>query len=142
MSVFTKSTAAKVARWSAVPAIAAGALALAAGPALAEGTAIGITTYSGSVYGGQLDASGAYQCSTSSPYDHLKVTAVQEGPNGPVTATEYEVMPCTNGTLTWQASLGGSPDQWFADGNTRIDVTLWAPGDWNGRAAASMVIWA
>ena len=142
MSVFTKSTAVKLARWSAVPAIAAGALALAAGPALAEGTAIGITTYSGNVSGGQLYASGAYQCSTSSPSDYLEVTAVQAGPNGPVSSTEYEVMPCTGGTLTWQASLGGSQGQWFADGNARVDVTLWTPGDWNGRASASMVIWA
>jgi hypothetical protein len=141
MSVFTKSTAAKVARWSAVPAIAAGALALSVGPALAEGTAIGITTYSGTVSGGQLNVSGAYQCATSA-YDHLEVTAVQEGPNGPVSSTVYEVMPCTGNTLTWQATLGGTQEQWFEDGNTRIDVTLWTPGQWDGRAAASMVIWA
>jgi hypothetical protein len=142
MSVFTKSAAAKAARWSAVPAIAAAAIALTAGSALAEGTAIGITTYSGSVWAGQLHVSGAYQCSTASAYDYLEVTAVQEGPNGPVRSTEYEQMPCTGTTLTWQATLGGTQDAWFGDGNTRVDVTLWTPGEWGGRADASMVIWA
>ena len=142
MSVSLKAAAARTARWATVPAIAATALGLAAGPALAEGTSIGITTYSGAVSAGQLNVSGGYQCSTDNPYDHLAVTAVQQGPSGPVTATEYLTMPCTGTTLTWQATLqtrqsGG----WFGDGPARVTVALWAPGDWNARATSSMVLW-
>ena len=144
MSVFTKAAAVKTARWAAVPVLAVAALAVAAGPALAEGTSIGITTYSGTVSDGQLHVSGGYQCTTDAPYDYLAVTAVQAGPDGgPVSATEYLAMPCTGTTLTWQATLSPSQsDEWFADGDTRIRVTLWTPGDWDGRASASMTLWA
>ena len=143
MSVFTKALAAKTVRWSAAPAIAVAALALTAGPALAEGTAVGITTYNGTVYAGQLTVSGAYQCSTASPYDYLTVTVVQPGVNGPVSATSYEAVACTDTDQTWQATLSPSQaDAWFANENTRVDVTLWTPGDWGGRATASIVLWA
>lgn len=130
-------------RVAAVPAMAVAALAAAAAPAFAEGTSVGITTYSGSVVSGQLAVSGAYQCTTDTPYDNVEVTGVQEGPDGPVSSTVVEQVPCTGSVLTWQATLG--PDQgdaWFTDGETRIRVTLWAPGDWDGRATASMVLWA
>lgn len=143
MSVSLKGAAVKTARWATVPAIAATALGLAAGPALAEGTSIGITTYSGYTSSGQLNVSGAYQCSSDNPYDHLAVTAVQQGPNGPVTATEYLTMPCTDTTLTWQATIDASGfGGWFGDGPARVTATLWAPGDWDGRATSSMVLWA
>lgn len=142
MSVFTKA-AAKTARWSVVPAIAAGALALAAGPALADGTSVGITTYSGTVYAGQLTVGGAYQCATTSPYDILAVTVVQPGPNGPVTSTGFQEVACTGSTLTWQATLNPSrPGEWFANEDTRVEVTLWTPGDWDGQSSASVVLWA
>lgn len=143
MSVFTKAASSKAARLAVVPAITVAALGAAAAPALAEGTSVGITTYSGTVASGQLTVSGAYQCTTGTPYDNVAVTAVQEGADGPVSSTVIEQVPCTGAVSTWQATL--SPDQddaWFSDGDTRIRVTLWAPGDWDGRAAASMVLWA
>lgn len=143
MSVFTKAAAARTARLATVPTMAVAALAIAAAPALAEGTSVGITTYSGTVTDGQVTVSGAYQCTTDTPYDNVAVTAIQEGADGPVSSTVVEQVPCTGSTQTWQAAL--SPDQddaWFESGETRIRVTLWAPGDWDGRAAASMVLWA
>ena len=143
MSMLAKTRMARAARWSAVPLIAAGAVALAAGPALAEGTAVGITTYSGYVSAGQLNVSGAYQCTPDTPYDNLEVTAVQQSPDGPVSSTAYLQMPCTGTTLTWQATL--TPDQedaWFTDTDTRVHVTLWAPDDWDSRATTSMNLWA
>jgi hypothetical protein len=142
MSVFTKAAAVRTARWSTVPAIAAAAVALAAGPALAEGTAVGISTYSGSVYAGELTVGGGYQCTPDTPYDNLKVTVYQETPRGLASDTSYQRVPCTGGTETWQAWLRADQwGNWFTYGNARVDVTLWAPDDPDGRATSSLVLW-
>lgn len=110
--LFTKATAVKTARWSSMPAIAGAALALAAGPALAEGTSIGTTTYSGYVSAGQLNVSGsgAYQCTTDTPYDYLEVSAAQQGPRRPGQLHRPGADACTGSTLTWQVTLTADQD--------------------------------
>lgn len=142
MSVFTKAAAVKTARWSTVPAIAAAAVAIAAGPALAEGTAVGINTYSGSVYAGELTVGGAYQCTPDSPYDNVKVTVTQDTPRGVASSTSVQRVWCTGGTRNWQAWLRADQGgEWFTSGNARVDVTLWAPDDPDGRATSSLILW-
>lgn len=143
MSVFTKAAAVKTARWTAVPAIAAAAVAIAAGPALAEGTAVGINTYSGAVYaGGELTTGGSYQCTPDSPYDNLKVTVTQDTARGVASSTSVQRVWCNGTTRNWQAWLRADQGGvWFTPGNARVDLTLWAPDDPDGRATSSMILW-
>ena len=142
MSVFTKAAAARTARWATVPAVAAAAVAIAAGPALAEGTAVGISTYSGSVYSGELTVGGGYQCTPDSPYDNLKVTVTQDTPRGLASSTSYQRVWCNGESRDWQAWLRADQDgNWFTYGEARVSVTLWAPDDPDGRATSSLVLW-
>jgi hypothetical protein len=138
----TKSAVLKGARWSTVPAVATAAIALAAGPALAAGTSVGIAT-SGSASAGLLELSGAYQCPTSSPYDSLSVTVSQDGRYGTVRGTTVQQVACVGSTLTWRSVVSPSGgDGWFAAGPARVSVTLWAPGAWDDRAESSIVLFA
>jgi hypothetical protein len=143
MSVFTKPAAAKAVRWSAVPAGAALAVVLAAGPALAAGTSVGIYT-NGSVTAGQISLTGAYQCAADAPYAELTVTATQmqrHGHGRTVESSSVQRVDCTGATREWAATL--SPrvhDGWFAAGDTRVVVRVATPGDRRGQADASLVL--
>jgi hypothetical protein len=141
MSVLTKSVARRAARWSAVPAAAALAVVVAAGPALAAGTSVGIYTY-GSVHAGRISVTGAYQCPAGSRYADLTVTATQAGPHGrAVTSSVVERLGCTGRVLPWGATL--SPRRrggWFTAGNTRVVAQVWPAGDRRGQAEASLVL--
>jgi hypothetical protein len=141
MSFFTKSTAAKAARWSAVPAAAALAVVVAAGPALAAGTSVGIYT-NGSVDAGRISVSGAYQCATGAQYGELTVTVSQAGRHGRVVeSSTVERLSCTGAVLPWSTTL--SPrrhDGWFTAGSTRVDARVSTPGDRRGQADASLVL--
>lgn len=144
LSKFGKSgtAAGRIARRAAVPAIAAASLALAAGPALAAGTSVGISTTGAGVSVGYLTVGGAYQCQGSAPYAELAVSVSQDAPRGRIDATTFERVACTGSTLAWQSRL--EPRQagaWFSAHGTRVTVTLWTPGGWDERASSSIVLW-
>jgi hypothetical protein len=141
MSVFTKPAARAAARWSAVPAAAALAVVAAAAPALAAGTSVGINT-SASVNVGQIRVAGAYQCATGAPYADLTVTVSQYGPHHRTTeSSTLQHVTCTGAVLPWAASLvADEHGTWFTPGDTRVEVTLWTPGDVHGQADASLVV--
>lgn len=139
---FTKSSAKKAARWSAAPVAAALAVVLAAGPALAAGTSVGIAT-NGSASGGALTVGGNYQCATASgSYATLAVTVRQAGAHGRVVeSSTLEHVSCTGAVLTWSATLRPSGHHaWFSGGNTRVEAKLWTPGDVRGQSDASLVL--
>jgi hypothetical protein len=139
MSVFTKPAARAAARWSAVPATAALAVVVAAGPALAAGTSVGINT-NASVSAGQIHVAGGYQCATGAPYANLTVTVSQAGPHHRTTeSSTLEHVSCTGAVLPWSATLvAHERGTWFTPGNTRVKVTLWTPGDVRGQADGSL----
>ena len=139
---FTKSFAKKAARWSAAPAAAALAVVVAAGPALAAGTSVGIAT-NGSASGGALTVGGQYQCATASgSYATLAVTVRQAGRYGrAIESSTIEHVSCTGAVQDWSATL--SPREhhaWFSGGNTRVSAKLWTPGDVRGQSDATLVL--
>jgi len=141
MSAFMKSATRKTVRWSAVPAAAALAVVVAAGPALAAGTSVGIST-GGAAAGGRLTVSGAYQCATTAgPYAELEVTVSQVGRHGrAVESSTVERLGCTGSVESWSATLSPRRHGWFSAGSTRVDAKLWTPGAWHGQADASLVL--
>jgi hypothetical protein len=141
MSVFTKPAVRAAARWSAVPATAALAVVVAAGPALAAGTSVGIDT-NASVGAGQIHVAGAYQCATGAPYADLTVTVSQSGPHHrTVESSTLRHVSCTGAVLPWTATLvAHERGAWFAPGDTRVKVTLATPGDFRGQADSSLVL--
>lgn len=144
-AIFTRAAAVKTARWSAVPAIAALALAVTAGPALAAGTSVGVSTTSGTVSAGELTVSGAYQCDpATSSYAELEVTASQAARHGRVAdSATLRRVACTGSAERWQVTL--SPRQaheWFSVGDARVTARVWTPGDQNGQGVSSIVLWA
>jgi hypothetical protein len=144
MSAITR-TAGKAARWSAVPALAALALAASAGIALAAGTSVGISTTGAAVAAGELTVSGAYQCdSATASYAELAVTVSQARPHGrSVDSTTVQRLTCTGSGLSWRVTL--SPRQagaWFSPASARVDAKLWTPGSRGEQADASLVLQA
>jgi hypothetical protein len=141
MSVFTRSAAARAARLTAVPAAAALAVVVAAGPALAAGTSVGIYT-GGTVSHGRLAVDGVYQCASGSPYAALTVTVTQAGPHRHVVESSVvERVACTGATLRWSATLAPQRHEGrFGPGATRVTVKLSMPGDRRGQAGSSLVL--
>lgn len=142
MSVFTKPAARAAARWSAVPATAALAVVVAAGPALAAGTSVGINTNASVNAAGQIHVAGAFQCATGAPYANLTVSVSQAGRHHRTTeSSTLEHVSCTGGVLPWSATLvAHERGTWFTPGDTRVKVTLWTPGDVRGQADGSLVV--
>ncbi|WP_034263203.1 DUF6299 family protein [Actinospica robiniae] len=138
---FTKAGAVKTARWATVPAIAAGAVALAAGPALAAGSHARVSTTSAVVSHGQVTVNGRYQCAWRSRSEELQVSVSSADRRGRAEATREVRVNCNGSLQTWRLTFASNHrGQQFSPGAVRVDATLWSPQNRYDRASSSRTL--
>lgn len=138
--IFTKTAAVKTARWATVPAIAAGAVAMAAGPALAADAHARVSTTAAVVSHGQVTVSGHYQCSWRTRSEELQVTVSSADRHGRTEATREVRVNCNGSLQTWRLTLAAGHREQFAPGAVRVEATLWNPQNRGDRAYSSRTL--
>lgn len=133
----------EAARWAAVPALAALALAATAAPALADETAVNLNPTASITAAGQLTVSGTYDCDPATAvYAEISVSAGGYDVNGDeADASTNDRVACTGTPQSWQETLTPAEAcETFAVGPADVEVTAWTARDWNVQTDTSTTV--